>query len=360
MPDCYGLPERPRTSLLQSTVAKSPVSSTPTTAPYRIFNIDNYEDQYVNQSLYGSIPMIYGNSLSKPYNAGLLWMNASDSYVDVVRGTAENPSTSVHMISECGQLEFFVFLGRSPLDIATSYGRVTGVGPMPQLFALGYHQCRWDRDTQKDVEFFSEKFDEIRMPCDCLWMDIDHTDDKRYFTWDPVSFPDPTSMLKKLNEKGRHAVVIVDPHIKIDPEYYVYKHAMANSKSCQKYGVELLVMNMDRSPFEGVCWPGASVWMDYLNPKAREYWASLFALDKYKQTTIGTFIWNDMNEPAISGGFEGTAEKNALYPQYAQLIDISTARTTTNIGSCTISTVSSRSQPHMPASASGATSGLSC
>lgn len=71
-------------------------------------------------------------------------------------------------------------------------------------------------------------------------------------------------------------------------------------------------MNMDKTPFEGMCWPGPSVWMDYLNPKAREYWSSLYGLENYKETTLTTFIWNDMNEPAASGGFEETAEKNAL------------------------------------------------
>jgi len=25
--------------------------------------------------------------------------------------------------------------------------------------------------------------------------------------------------------------------------------------------------------FEGWCWPGDSVWIDFLNPEAREFWA---------------------------------------------------------------------------------------
>ena len=69
---------------------------------------------------------------------------------------------------------------------------------------------------------------------------------------------------------------------------------------------------MDKTPFEGTCWPGKSVWVDYLNPKAREYWSSLYSLEKYKETTVDTFIWNDMNEPSVSGSFEETLEKNAL------------------------------------------------
>jgi len=225
--DCYGLPERPRTCLLSQTVLKSPLSQGSTTTPYRIYNIDNYEDRYVNQSLYGSIPLIIGNGHTKPYNAGVFWLNSSDTYVDLTKTMPEN-STNVHFISECGAMEFFTFLGNSPIDISMSYGRVTGVGPMPQYFMLGYHQCRWDKDTQKDMLFFNDKFEEVKIPCDCLWLDIDHTDDKKYFTWDHTAFPTPVEMIKKVNEKGRHMIVIVDPHIKIDPDYFVYKHAADN------------------------------------------------------------------------------------------------------------------------------------
>ena len=76
--------------------------------------------------------------------------------------------------------------------------------------------------------------------------------------------------------------------------------------------LDLVVMNTDKTAFEGMCWPGKSVWLDYLNPKAREYWSSLYSLEKYKETTINTFIWNDMNEPSVSGAFEETLEKSFL------------------------------------------------
>ncbi len=66
----------------------------------------------------------------------------------------------------------------------------------------------------------------------------------------------------------------------------------------------------------GACWPGSSAWLDYLNPKAREYWASLFSLEKYKETTVDTFIWNDMNEPAVFDSLEGTMHKDVLYPSF--------------------------------------------
>lgn len=52
-------------------------------------------------------------------------------------------------------------------------------------------------------------------------MDIEYSDDKRYFTWDKRAFPSPRDMLDKLVSDGRKLVVIIDPHIKNDPNFFV-------------------------------------------------------------------------------------------------------------------------------------------
>jgi len=38
---------------------------------------------------------------------------------------------------------------------------------------------------------------------DVLWLDIEHTNGKRYFTWDSGKFPNPAGMQDKLAAKGR-------------------------------------------------------------------------------------------------------------------------------------------------------------
>lgn len=49
---------------------------------------------------------------------------------------------------------------------------------------------------------------------DVIWLDIEHTDSKKYFTWDPIHFPTPQKMLEQIEAKGRKMVTIIDPHIK--------------------------------------------------------------------------------------------------------------------------------------------------
>lgn len=52
-------------------------------------------------------------------------------------------------------------------------------------------------------------FEEHAVPCDVLWLDIEHADGKRYFTWDPSKFPQPRAMLERLAAKKRK---VGDPH----------------------------------------------------------------------------------------------------------------------------------------------------
>ena len=69
----------------------------------------------------------------------------------------------------------------------------------------------------------------------------------RYFTWDKTSFPNPPEMISNLSAVGRKMVTIVDPHIRRDDEYYVYKQAVTAGH---------LVHNKDGAVYEGWCWPG--------------------------------------------------------------------------------------------------------
>ncbi len=58
---------------------------------------------------------------------------------------------------------------------------------------------------------------------------------------------------------------------------------------------------------------GSSSWLDFIDPKVREFWASKFALDQYVGSTLDLFTWNDMNEPSVFNGPEITMHKDALH-----------------------------------------------
>lgn len=281
--------------------------------PYRLYNSDVFE--YILDSpmtLYGAIPFMQAHR--KDSAVGVFWLNAAETWIDVTKGKdSVNPlslgigaktSTHTHWISENGLLDVFVFLGPTPKDLTKSYGELTGYTAMPQEFALGYHQCRWNYISDDDVKDVDRRMDKSKIPYDVIWLDIEYTDGKKYFTWDPHSFADPISMGKQLDTHGRKLVVIIDPHIKKEDNYHVVSELTSQ---------DLAIHDKEGKIFEGWCWPGASHWVDCFNPKAIEWWKTLFKYDKFQGTMENTFLWNDMNEPSVFNGPETTMQKDNIH-----------------------------------------------
>lgn len=67
--------------------------------------------------------------------------------------------------------------------------------------------------------------DDGNFPMDAIWLDIDYTDAKKYFTWHPDNFKDPVGMQKTIASTNRKLVTIIDPHIKVENGYSVYDGA---------------------------------------------------------------------------------------------------------------------------------------
>ncbi|KAF9585987.1 hypothetical protein BGW38_010628 [Lunasporangiospora selenospora] len=325
MKHVYGIPEHASSLSLKAT--KGP--NAPYSEPYRLYNLDVFEYELDNpMALYGSIPFMMGHS--KGHTAAVFWLNAAETWVDVEKDTSGNAgngagegimswikskkpttgpkavqSTKTHWISESGVLDLFVFLGPTQKDIYKEFANLVGSTAMPQQFAIAYQQCRWNYNNQDDVKQVDKGFDEHDIPYDVLWLDIEHTNGKRYFTWDAAKFPDPTEMQQELAAKTRKMVTIIDPHIKKDSDYKVFKEGS---------DLDIYIKNKDgTSDFEGWCWPGSSQWIDFYNPKARDYWASRFQYDNYEGSTGALFTWNDMNEPSVFNGPEITIPKDVLH-----------------------------------------------
>ncbi|KLJ12136.1 alpha 1,3-glucosidase [Blastomyces silverae] len=283
------------------------------TEPYRLYNSDVFEYELNSpMTLYGSIPFMQAHR--KDSTVGVLWLNAAETWVDIVKKKAStNPlalgvvgktSTQTHWFSEAGQLDVFVFLGPTPQALSKSYGELTGFTQLPQHFAIGYHQCRWNYVTDEDVRDVDRKFDLYQIPYDVIWLDLEYTDHKKYFTWDPLTFPDPDGMQKQLDDSGRKLVIIVDPHIKNEANYPVVDELKSKG---------LAVKNKDGDIYDGWCWPGSSHWIDCFNPAAVSWWSTLFKYDKFKGTHPNMFIWNDMNEPSVFNGPETTMPKDNIH-----------------------------------------------
>ncbi|PIA14901.1 neutral alpha-glucosidase AB [Coemansia reversa NRRL 1564] len=309
----YGIPEHTSPLLLKPTRGDSSGYD----QPYRLYNLDVFEYEIDNpMSLYGSVPFMLAHSAES--TVGVLWLNAAETWVDVTyaktnaitsffrRSSSGSESTvDTHWISESGVMDVFLFPGPDAAEVYRQYAEIEELPPLPRDFAIGHHQCRWNYIDEGDVLAVSDKMHEHKIPYDVIWLDIEHTDGKRYYTWDASKFPNPLAMQEKLEHDGHKLVTVVDPHIKRDTSYCVWDDA-------NKQG--LFVKDKDGSSnFQGWCWPGDSNWVDSLNPDAVEWLRKQYHLDKYNGSSPNLFIWNDMNEPAVFNGPEITMNKDAKH-----------------------------------------------
>ncbi|PIL32749.1 hypothetical protein GSI_04864 [Ganoderma sinense ZZ0214-1] len=291
----YGIPQHATRLDLPTTTGENAHY----TDPYRLFNADVFE--YLadsTMSLYGSIPFMHAHSADS--TVGIFNAIASDTWIDL--GHPSPKSTTSHWISETGILDVFILPGPTPADIFTQYTRLTGTPALPAHWSLGYHQCRWNYVSSEDVRSVQKRFDEEDIPVDVFWLDIEYSEEHKYFIWDKRHFPDPVDMIKDVEAIGRKMVIIIDPHLKRTDNYPVYKQATE---------LGILVKKGDGlTDYEGWCWSGSSAWVDYFHPGSWDWWKSLFKTEQHGdqwswlESTVNTGIWNDMNEPAIFNGPE--------------------------------------------------------
>ena len=304
----YGIPEHAGPLSLKETRGGSGNYD----QPYRLYNCDVFEYEMDSpMTLYGAIPFMQAHR--KNSTVGLFWLNGAETWVDIVKAKrSSNPlslgsggvDTETHWISESGVLDIFVFLGPSPRDVIKTYSGLTGTQNLPPQFAIAYHQCRWNYVTDEDVKDVDRKFDKNNIPFDVIWLDIEYTDGKRYFTWDPQSFADPIGMQKQLTDHERKLVAIIDPHYKNEDGYHVSDGLRSK---------DLAVKDKDEKIYQGWCWPGNSHWVDCFNPAARKWLNTLFEYASFKGSATNTWIWNDMNEPSVFNGPEMTMPKDNIF-----------------------------------------------
>ncbi|SHM68715.1 glycoside hydrolase family 31 protein [Flavobacterium xanthum] len=246
------------------------------------FATDQYAFQKDQEPLYKVVPFYIGLQNKKSY--GIFFDNTFRTYFDFCHERRNVTS----FWAEGGEMNYYFIYGPEMQDVVTTYTHLTGKPELPPLWALGYHQCKWSYYPESNLKEVAAKFRELKIPCDALYLDIDYMEGFRCFTWNKEYFPDPKRMVAELAEDGFKTVVIIDPGIKIDKEYSIYKEALEKDFFCKR---------ADGPYMKGKVWPGECNFPDYTNPAVREWWAGLF---KELISEIGVKgVWNDMNEPAV-------------------------------------------------------------
>jgi alpha-glucosidase len=261
-----------------------------------LWNTDSYAWGDGNESLYQSHPWVlavrddgtaFGVLADTTYRTEIDLTGTDGEGDPLIAFTSQSPNLSVYVIDRA-----------SPRAVLEGLAELAGTMPMPPLWTMGYHQCRYSYYPDDRVLGVAQEFRSRDIPADVMWMDIDYMDGYRMFTWDPVGFPDPAGLDSDLDAIGFRSIAIVDPHLKVDGGYPVFQSGNAN---------DVWVLDRFGNPFTGPVWPGDSRFPDYLRADVRDWWADLYP----PFLSVGVdAVWNDMNEPAVFSSSKTMPEDN--------------------------------------------------
>ena len=85
----------------------------------------------------------------------------------------------------------------------------------------------------------------------------------RVFTFDDKKFPDVKGLSEKLADRGVKLISIIDPGVKKDEDYFMYKEGME---------MDAFAHDIDGSVYENAVWPGTSVFPDFTKQSVRSWW----------------------------------------------------------------------------------------
>lgn len=230
--------------------------------------------------VYKNIPFFMGQHSQTGY--GIFMDNTFRSFFDF--GKERDSVTSFW--SQGGEMRYYFIYGPKLVDVAQKYTLLTGTPKLPPKWALGYHQSKWSYYPESVVRKLAEEFRSRKIPCDVIHLDIDYMDGFRCFTWDKTKFPKPDKMIGDLKKDGFKTIVIIDPGIKIDKGYKVYREGRQGNHFCKR---------MDGALLKASVWPGACHFPDFTRKRTRKWWGTLFE-GLVSDGVDG--VWNDMNEPA--------------------------------------------------------------
>lgn len=255
-----------------------------------LWNTDNFKySLYDGKQLYQSHPWVLGvNSDGTAF--GVIADNTWKQQIDL--------SDSIRFISDGPAFRVIIIKRNSPQEVIRELANLIGKMEMPPLWSLGYQQSRYSYVPDTRIKSVADTFRLKNLPCDVIWMDIDYMERFKIFTFDKLRIPDPKAVNDYLHMKGFHSIWMIDPGVKAEKGYFVYDSGTAGNHWVQDAG---------HNEFSGKVWPGECAFPDFTRPETRSWWSALYK--NFMATGIDG-VWNDMNEPSVFNGPDGTMPVN--------------------------------------------------
>ena len=297
----YGLGER-----ISNTLRLAP-------ANYTIFTLDQGDPgsfAWPELNYYGAHPMFISVQPNSTVNSSSRHISSYGTYFHNPHAmqislqydnTTTIPTTPVNITYTTigGIMDMFYFIAYPfsipvvPMEqVIQQYQYVLGSPALIPYYELGFHQCRYGYQTINETIEAHDLLYNASIPFETIWNDIDHMNQTRDFTLDPIRFPKDQvdTFVEQLHAEGHRYILILDPAINIASNYPPWERGLAmNAYILNSQGTE---------PFLGVLWAaGLSMWPDFTNPNTTIWWNNEISI--FHGTTGPLFdgLWIDTNEP---------------------------------------------------------------
>ncbi|UUP15666.1 glycoside hydrolase family 31 protein [Nitratireductor thuwali] len=243
----------------------------------RLWNSDPMKSYGPDEDpLYMGIPVLQTLKPSGGYLAFYENSHAADfTFNDEIRARFEG-----------GALRYYLTPG-PPEHTLQRYTELTGRPPLPPRWALGYHQSRFSYRTEAEIRDLVQGFRKHNLPLSAIHLDIHYMDGFRVFTVDEDSFPDLKGLAEELDADGIRLVTILDPGVKRDKDYRVFRQGSEGGHFCRTKRGRIATAPV---------WPGWSAFPDFTRAETRAWWGEQHSVLLERGVTG---FWNDMNEPAM-------------------------------------------------------------
>jgi alpha-D-xyloside xylohydrolase len=164
-------------------------------------------------------------------------------------------------------LEYFLIYGPTPKDVLRKLTALTGEPglPPPWSFGLWLSTSFTTNYDEATVTSFIDEMKRRDLPLhvfhfDCFWMrEFQWVN----FEWDPLVFPNPPGMLRRLHDRGLKVCVWINPYI-----------AQRSRLFAEAAAHDYLIKRTDGSVWQTDLWqPGMGI-VDFSNPAAREWFSA--------------------------------------------------------------------------------------
>jgi alpha-D-xyloside xylohydrolase len=195
------------------------------------------------------------------------------------------------LTSEMGdEIDYYFISGKNTDEVISGYRKLTGKAPIMPKWAMGYWQSRERYKTDKELLDVIKEYRRRNIPLDNIVLDWFYWPEDAWGShkFDPVRFPDPAGMVKKVHELNAHIM------ISVWPKFY---HTTDHFKEFESTGWMYMQAVKDSvRDWVGKGYIGS--FYDAYNPDARKlFWSQM---EKQLYTKGFDAWWMDASEPDIN------------------------------------------------------------